>query len=73
MTIPIPGPCTGGTNKRAIAVERGEDSIARIMDRVLQGTIQPGRVFGPPLPLRQGAKGYRATDTRRVLKTMLRA
>ena len=41
------------------------------MDRVLQGRIQPGRVFDLVLPLDQVAEGYKAMDERRAIKTML--
>lgn len=42
-----------------------------LMDRVLQGLIQPGRVFDLVLPLDQVAEGYKAMDERRAIKTML--
>ncbi|MBC9247623.1 zinc-dependent alcohol dehydrogenase family protein [Paracoccus sp. 11-3] len=42
-----------------------------LMDRVLQGRIQPGKVFDLVLPLDQVAEGYRAMDERRAIKTML--
>lgn len=42
-----------------------------LMDRVLQGRIQPGRVFDLVLPLDQVAEGYKAMDERRAIKTML--
>ncbi|MDT1062371.1 zinc-dependent alcohol dehydrogenase family protein [Paracoccus sp. CPCC 101403] len=43
-----------------------------LMDRVLQGRIQPGRVFDLVLPIEQVAEGYKAMDERRAIKTMLR-
>lgn len=43
-----------------------------LMDRVLRGTIQPGRVFDLVLPIAEVAEGYRAMDERRAIKTMLR-
>lgn len=43
-----------------------------LMDRVLQGAIQPGKVFDLVLPLAQVAEGYKAMDERRAIKTMLR-
>ncbi|EPX87740.1 Threonine dehydrogenase [Rubellimicrobium thermophilum DSM 16684] len=42
-----------------------------LMDRVLQGRIQPGRVFDLTLPLAQVADGYKAMDERRAIKTLL--
>jgi threonine dehydrogenase-like Zn-dependent dehydrogenase len=43
-----------------------------LMDRVLQGRIQPGKVFDLTLPIAEVAEGYRAMDERRAIKTMLR-
>lgn len=43
-----------------------------LMDRVLKGTIQPGKVFDLVLPIAQVAEGYKAMDERRAIKTMLR-
>ncbi len=43
-----------------------------LMDRVLSGTIQPGKVFDLVLPIDQVAEGYKAMDERRAIKTMLR-
>lgn len=43
-----------------------------LMDRVLKGAIQPGKVFDLVLPIAQVAKGYKAMDERRAIKTMLR-
>lgn len=42
-----------------------------LMNRVLQGSIQPGRVFDLTLPLAEVAEGYKAMDERRAIKTML--
>ncbi|TRW96555.1 zinc-dependent alcohol dehydrogenase family protein [Paracoccus sp. M683] len=42
-----------------------------LMDRVLQGRIQPGKVFDLILPIEQVAEGYLAMDERRAIKTML--
>jgi threonine dehydrogenase-like Zn-dependent dehydrogenase len=39
---------------------------------VLDGKIRPGKVFDLTLPLDQVAKGYRAMDERRAIKTLLR-
>lgn len=38
---------------------------------VLDGTINPGKVFDLTLPLDQVAEGYRAMDERRAIKTLL--
>ncbi len=42
-----------------------------LMDRVLKGRIQPGKVFDLTLPIDQVAEGYRAMDERRAIKTLL--
>ena len=39
---------------------------------VLNGTIDPGKVFDLTLPLDRVAEGYRAMDERRAIKTLLR-
>jgi threonine dehydrogenase-like Zn-dependent dehydrogenase len=43
-----------------------------LIDRVLDGRINPGKVFDLTLPLDQAAEGYRAMDERRAVKTLLR-
>ncbi|MFF1844236.1 zinc-dependent alcohol dehydrogenase family protein [Streptomyces sp. NPDC058232] len=43
-----------------------------LIDRVLSGRIDPGKVFDLVLPLEQVAEGYRAMDERRAIKTLLR-
>ena len=42
-----------------------------LIDRVLNGQMEPGRVFDLTLPLHQVAEGYRAMDERRAIKTLL--
>jgi threonine dehydrogenase-like Zn-dependent dehydrogenase len=42
-----------------------------LMDRVLKGKIEPGKVFDLTLPLSDVAEGYRAMDERRAIKTLL--
>jgi len=42
-----------------------------LMDRVLNGRIQPGKVFDLTLPIDQVAEGYKAMDERRAIKTLL--
>ena len=42
-----------------------------LIDRVLNGTMNPGKVFDLTLPLDQVAEGYRAMDERRAIKTLL--
>jgi threonine dehydrogenase-like Zn-dependent dehydrogenase len=44
------------------------DLIALVWNR----EINPGKVFDLELPLDQVAEGYRAMDTRRAIKTLLR-
>ncbi|MFD7512147.1 zinc-dependent alcohol dehydrogenase family protein [Streptomyces sp. NPDC059853] len=43
-----------------------------LIDRVLAGRIDPGRVFDLALPLEEVAEGYRAMDERRAIKALLR-
>ena len=43
-----------------------------LLDRVLDGRINPGLVFDSALPLDEVAEGYRAMDERRAIKVMLR-
>jgi threonine dehydrogenase-like Zn-dependent dehydrogenase len=43
-----------------------------LIDRVLRGTVHPGKVFDLELPLAEVAEGYRAMDERRAIKTLLR-
>ncbi|MGV9347825.1 zinc-dependent alcohol dehydrogenase family protein [Streptomyces spiralis] len=43
-----------------------------LIDRVLTGRINPGRVFDLTLPLEQVAEGYKAMDERRAIKTLLK-
>jgi len=42
-----------------------------LIDLVLNGTVNPGKVFDLTLPLEQAAEGYRAMDERRAIKTLL--
>ena len=43
-----------------------------LLERVLDGRIDPGRVFDLELPLEEVAEGYRAMDERRAIKVLLR-
>ncbi len=43
-----------------------------LLERVLDGRIDPGRVFDLTLPLDEVAEGYRAMDERRAIKVMIR-
>ncbi|MET7451440.1 zinc-dependent alcohol dehydrogenase family protein [Streptomyces sp. NPDC005574] len=43
-----------------------------LIDRVLDGRIDPGKVFDLTLPLDQVAEGYQAMDERRAIKALLR-
>jgi threonine dehydrogenase-like Zn-dependent dehydrogenase len=43
-----------------------------LIDRVLSGKINPGKVFDLVLPLNRVAEGYRAMDERRAIKALLR-
>jgi threonine dehydrogenase-like Zn-dependent dehydrogenase len=46
--------------------------LPNLIDLVLNGKINPGKVFDLTLPLEQVAEGYRAMDERRAIKTLLR-
>jgi len=46
--------------------------LPKLMDLILNGTIQPGKVFDFELPLEKVADGYAAMDERRAIKTLLR-
>ena len=46
--------------------------LPHLIDLVLKGTIDPGKVFDLTLPLDQVAEGYKAMDERRAIKTLLR-
>jgi threonine dehydrogenase-like Zn-dependent dehydrogenase len=55
---------------------RGGPASARaylpdLLDRVLTGRIEPGKVFDLTLPLDDVAEGYAAMDERRAIKTLL--
>jgi len=46
--------------------------LPELIPLVLDGEIDPGKVFDLTLPLAQVAEGYRAMDERRAIKTLLR-
>ncbi|MET9761994.1 zinc-dependent alcohol dehydrogenase family protein [Streptomyces sp. NPDC006372] len=46
--------------------------LPHLIQLVLDGRINPGKVFDLELPLEQAAEGYRAMDERRAIKTLLR-
>src|SRR3979490_1109927 len=46
--------------------------LPTLIDLVLNGKVNPGKVFDLTLPLEQVAEGYRAMDERRAIKTLLR-
>ena len=43
-----------------------------LIDRILKGEINPGKVFTLVLPLDDAAEGYRAMDERRAVKVLLK-
>jgi len=45
--------------------------LPKLIDLVLNGAFNPGKVFDLTLPLDQVAEGYRAMDERRAIKTLL--
>jgi threonine dehydrogenase-like Zn-dependent dehydrogenase len=46
--------------------------LPQLINLVMNGAINPGKVFDLTLPLDQVADGYRAMDERRAIKTLLR-
>jgi threonine dehydrogenase-like Zn-dependent dehydrogenase len=46
--------------------------LPKLIELVLNRTIDPGKVFDLTLPLEQVAEGYRAMDDRRAIKALLR-
>jgi threonine dehydrogenase-like Zn-dependent dehydrogenase len=46
--------------------------LPELIELVLTGKIDPGKVFDLTLPLEQVAEGYRAMDERRAIKALLR-
>jgi threonine dehydrogenase-like Zn-dependent dehydrogenase len=46
--------------------------LPKLIELVLNGTINPGKVFDLTLPLEEVAEGYRAMDERRAIKALLR-
>lgn len=45
--------------------------LPTLIDLVLNGEINPGKVFDLRLPLERVAEGYRAMDERRAIKSLL--
>ena len=45
--------------------------LPKLIDLILNGKINPGKVFDLVLPLDQVAEGYRAMDERRAIKALL--
>ncbi|GAA6525540.1 zinc-dependent alcohol dehydrogenase family protein [Intrasporangium sp. DVR] len=62
--------------RRNIGLAGGMAPVRRylpdLLERVLDGRINPGRVFDLTLPLAEVAEGYRAMDERRAIKVLLR-
>jgi threonine dehydrogenase-like Zn-dependent dehydrogenase len=46
--------------------------LPKLIDLVVGGKVNPGKVFDLTLPLDQVGEGYRAMDERRAIKTLLR-
>ncbi len=46
--------------------------LPHLIDLVLDGKINPGKVFDLTLPLHKVSEGYRAMDERRAIKTLLK-
>jgi len=45
--------------------------LPTLIDLILKGTIQPGKVFDSTMPLDRVADAYRAMDERRAIKVLL--
>ncbi|MBU2664503.1 zinc-dependent alcohol dehydrogenase family protein [Actinoplanes bogorensis] len=69
----LPVPVMFGTN---VGVRGGvapvRDYMAELLPEVLDGRIEPGRVFDLTLPLSETAAAYAAMDERRAVKVLLR-
>ncbi|TDN91927.1 zinc-dependent alcohol dehydrogenase family protein [Microbacterium sp. BK668] len=48
------------------------DYLPHLIDLILKGEIDPGKVFDLEVPLDQAAKAYKAMDERRAVKALLR-
>jgi threonine dehydrogenase-like Zn-dependent dehydrogenase len=48
------------------------DYLPELIDLILRGEINPGKVFDLELPLDEAAEGYKAMDERRAIKVLLR-
>jgi len=46
--------------------------LPKLIDLIVSGAIQPGKVFDLELPLEKVSEGYAAMDERRAIKTLLR-
>jgi threonine dehydrogenase-like Zn-dependent dehydrogenase len=46
--------------------------LPKLIELILNGSVEPGKVFDLVLPLEQVAEGYRAMDERRAIKALLR-
>jgi threonine dehydrogenase-like Zn-dependent dehydrogenase len=61
---------------RNVGIKGGPASVSEylpdLLDRVLTGKIEPGKVFDLQLPLGQVAEAYAAMDERRAIKALLK-
>ena len=46
--------------------------LPHLIDLIMSGVINPGKVFDLDLPLEKVAQGYAAMDERRAIKALLR-
>jgi threonine dehydrogenase-like Zn-dependent dehydrogenase len=46
--------------------------LPELIDLILRGEINPGKVFDLELPLEQAPEAYKAMDERRAIKVLLR-
>ena len=70
--VSLPGGLLFGTE---VHLHGGPAPVRRflpdLIDRVLAGKINPGRVFDQRIPLDEAPEGYRAMDERRAIKVLL--
>ncbi|PZU44192.1 MAG: IMP dehydrogenase [Microbacterium sp.] len=72
----VEGPIGRSQFARNVTITGGVAPVRAYIDRllpgILDGTVDPGRVFDVELPLEQAAEGYALMDRRDALKVMLR-
>nr|WP_284288718.1 zinc-binding dehydrogenase [Angustibacter aerolatus] len=64
--------CSPTTSRSAAASRRCGSTCPSLLEDVLSGAIEPGKVFDVELPLSEVATAYTAMDQRTAIKTLLR-